>query len=157
MVDELSATGYSGRNIGNATYDWNFNSVPQPYAMNRQISQPRRVIEKDAHNHSNVFNRGKMVGGSTGLNLMAWDRASKNEYDAWALLSGDAGWSFDRLLPYLKKVENLSNVGNNYPGISAAEQVAATKAFPYLDSFTGPVNVSTTFASMFAVADVRFT
>jgi choline dehydrogenase-like flavoprotein len=84
-----------------------------------------------------------MVGGSTGLNLMAWDRASKNEYDAWALLSGDAGWSFDHFLPYLKKVENLSNIANKYPGISVAEQAAALKAFEAVDSISGPVNVRT--------------
>lgn len=56
-----------GQAVGNPAFDWRFSTIPQPGASNKPIS----------------YARGKMMGGSSGLNYMAWDRASKKEYDAW--------------------------------------------------------------------------
>lgn len=47
--------------------------------------------------------QGKVVGGSTKLNRMVFDRGSKSDYDSWAAL-GNEGWDWDGLLPYFKKV-----------------------------------------------------
>jgi choline dehydrogenase-like flavoprotein len=47
--------------------------------------------------------QGKVVGGSSVLNGMAFDRGSAADYDAWADL-GNPGWTFKELLPYFKKV-----------------------------------------------------
>src|SRR5580698_10937860 len=50
--------------------------------------------------------RGKMLGGSSGLNYMAYVRGHPGDYDAWAK-AGAAGWSYRELLPYFKKSEGL--------------------------------------------------
>lgn len=54
-------------------------------------------------NRSVSIPQGKVVGGSTKLNRMVFDRGSKHDYDRWAAL-GNEGWGFDDLLPYFKKV-----------------------------------------------------
>jgi choline dehydrogenase len=50
--------------------------------------------------------RGKMLGGSSALNYMAYVRGHPGDYDAWAK-AGAAGWSYRELLPYFKKSEGL--------------------------------------------------
>lgn len=52
------------------------------------------------------LSRGKGVGGSSLINYLAWDRASKIEYDGWkALGESEDGWDWDSILPYMKKSE----------------------------------------------------
>ncbi len=50
--------------------------------------------------------RGKMLGGSSGLNYMAYVRGHPGDYDAW-VKAGAVGWSYRELLPYFKKSEGL--------------------------------------------------
>jgi choline dehydrogenase-like flavoprotein len=50
--------------------------------------------------------RGKMLGGSSGLNYMAYVRGHPGDFDAWAA-SGASGWSFAEVLPYFKKSEGF--------------------------------------------------
>ncbi len=51
--------------------------------------------------------RGKMLGGSSGLNYMAYVRGHPGDFDAWAD-SGATGWSYDDVLPYFIKSEDLT-------------------------------------------------
>ncbi|KEP51005.1 glucose oxidase-like protein [Rhizoctonia solani 123E] len=82
-----------GKTQGNAKYDWMFESVAQPGLNNRAMAMPR----------------GKVLGGSSALNYMAFDRASKAEYDAWAKL-GSSGWNWKGITPYMKIAEDFTNV-----------------------------------------------
>ena len=50
--------------------------------------------------------RGKMLGGSSGINYMAYVRGHPGDFDAWAA-GGATGWSYDAVLPYFKKTEGL--------------------------------------------------
>ncbi|KIM91387.1 GMC oxidoreductase [Piloderma croceum F 1598] len=50
--------------------------------------------------------RGKMLGGSTGLNFLVWNRASRHEYDAWERL-GNEGWNWESMYSYMKKAESF--------------------------------------------------
>lgn len=69
------------------SYDWNL-TYPATEALNgRNVSIPL----------------GKVVGGSTKLNRMVYDRGSKSDYDRWAEL-GNSDWQWKSLLPYFKKV-----------------------------------------------------
>jgi choline dehydrogenase-like flavoprotein len=70
-------------------YDWNLTYAPQPTLFNRSI--PVTV--------------GKVVGGSSVLNRMSFDRGSSDDYSRWVEL-GATGWGFDSLLPYFKAVSN---------------------------------------------------
>jgi choline dehydrogenase len=51
--------------------------------------------------------RGKMLGGSSGLNYLAYVRGHAGDYDAWAK-GGAVGWSYRDVLPYFKKSEGLT-------------------------------------------------
>ncbi|KAI0079806.1 hypothetical protein K474DRAFT_1658610 [Panus rudis PR-1116 ss-1] len=81
--------GFAGSIIGNPTYDWMLQTLPQA-ELNGRTLQPARM---------------KLLGGCTAANLMAYTRAATAEYDGWETL-GNNGWNFDNLLPYMKKAEN---------------------------------------------------
>ena len=51
--------------------------------------------------------RGKMLGGSSGMNYMAYVRGHPGDFDAWAKRVA-AGWSYREVLPYFKKSEGLT-------------------------------------------------
>ncbi|KAI0780702.1 alcohol oxidase [Trametes elegans] len=65
------------------------------------------VPQPALNNATTLQARGKMLGGSSGLNFMAWNRASTKEYDAWEQL-GAIGWNWASLLPYFRKSEAIS-------------------------------------------------
>ncbi|TGO09860.1 hypothetical protein BTUL_0151g00010 [Botrytis tulipae] len=72
-------------------YDWNTTSVPQSNLGNRSID----------------LAAGKLIGGSSAINGMAFMRGNAAEYDHWEEL-GNAGWNWEGLLPYFKKSEHFS-------------------------------------------------
>lgn len=51
--------------------------------------------------------RGKMLGGSSGINYMAYVRGHPGDFDAWAA-DGAKGWAYDDVLPYFMKSEGLA-------------------------------------------------
>lgn len=86
----MTIPGLAGGAIG-TKYDWNLTYAPSTAVGNRSIPIPL----------------GKVVGGSTKLNRMVFDRGSKCDYDRWEAL-GNEDWGFDDLLPYFKKVRVLN-------------------------------------------------
>ena len=50
--------------------------------------------------------RGKMLGGSSGLNYMAYVRGHPGDFDSWAA-QGAEGWSYQEVLPYFRKAEGF--------------------------------------------------
>lgn len=84
--------GLRGSTFGSA-YDWSLATVPQQSANNRSI----------------VHNRGKVLGGSSALNLLIWNRASSREYDAWEEL-GNTGWNWESMLPAMLRAENFQRI-----------------------------------------------
>lgn len=70
-------------------HDWGFWTEPQVHVNNRKIYLPR----------------GKMLGGCSSNNAMAYVRGNRHDYDGWATL-GNEGWSYDEILPYFKKSEH---------------------------------------------------
>ncbi|EUC30359.1 GMC oxidoreductase [Bipolaris zeicola 26-R-13] len=81
--------GRKGSTLG-GKYDWNFTTIPQPNANNRVFTQ----------------NRGKVLGGSSALNLMTWDRTSEYELNAWEKL-GNVGWNWKNFYAAMLKVETF--------------------------------------------------
>ncbi|SPO06560.1 related to alcohol oxidase [Cephalotrichum gorgonifer] len=77
-------------------YDWNFTSIPQPNVGDRVFA----------------YARGKVLGGSSALNLMTYDRAAVNEYDAWEELGND-GWNWENMIAAMMKSETFT--GKNTP------------------------------------------
>jgi choline dehydrogenase-like flavoprotein len=79
--------------------NWAFETLPQPGLNGRRGYQPR----------------GKMLGGSSGINAMIYTRGHRQDYDKWAAL-GNKGWSFDEVLPYFKRSENNATHGGHLHG-----------------------------------------
>ncbi|KAJ4465690.1 hypothetical protein C8J55DRAFT_528227 [Lentinula edodes] len=79
-------------------FDWNFTTLPQPGLHGRSID----------------YARGFVLGGSTAINVMAYCRGSKDDYDRWARVTDDEGWSWNSLQPYIHKIENLSPPADNH-------------------------------------------
>ncbi len=50
--------------------------------------------------------RGKMLGGSSGINYMVWVRGHPQDFDHWADLGAD-GWNYDAVLPAFRRIEDL--------------------------------------------------
>lgn len=85
----ITIPGRKGSTFG-GKYDWNFTTIAQPTANNRVFPQ----------------NRGKVLGGSSALNLMTWDRTTVAELDAWERL-GNRGWNWKSLYPAMLKCETF--------------------------------------------------
>lgn len=84
-----------------------------------------------------------MLGGSSGINGLAWNRASQQEYDAWSAFAAINDWNWSGLLPYFMKAENVSTTTPDpYPGISPEERAAADADFPKIFGQSGPMDVS---------------
>ncbi|GAA5938083.1 hypothetical protein JCM1841_003805 [Sporobolomyces salmonicolor] len=91
MVPGLAGTTFE------SDVDWGFFTQPQENAQGRRVYWPR----------------GKVLGGSSALNFMAWTRGFKLDYDSWSNL-GNTGWNWDSLLPYFMKSEKfVAPTGNN--------------------------------------------
>ncbi|KAK1227521.1 hypothetical protein PQX77_009474 [Marasmius sp. AFHP31] len=76
----------------NTIVDWNFTTIPQIGMLNRTIPLPR----------------GHVLGGSSSINYMVWNRGSNDVWDNFARLSNDSGWSWDSVAKYNFKVSHLT-------------------------------------------------
>lgn len=107
--------------IGREKYDWCFQSEPVPTAGNKTYSMPR----------------GRLLGGSSGINYLMYVRGSRRDYDGWASL-GNEGWGWDDMVPYFKKHQTLDPSEKDPP--SAQFMPAAAKE-KYHGS-DGPIHTS---------------
>ncbi|MEZ6074993.1 MAG: GMC family oxidoreductase N-terminal domain-containing protein [Pirellulaceae bacterium] len=62
------------------------------------------------------FMRGKVLGGSSSINGMIFQRGNPLDYQRWAADPGMDQWDFSHCLPYFKKMENCLAGGDSYRG-----------------------------------------
>lgn len=55
------------------------------------------------------LSQGKMLGGSSSMNLMWYVRGNPHDYDTWASITGDSSWKYSNVLPYFIKSERLTD------------------------------------------------
>ena len=68
------------------------------------------------------FARGKLLGGSSAVNYLAWTRASKVEYDTWESFAAGNGWNWNGLLPFFEKVSSIfPNQVDPFPGVPTGD------------------------------------
>ena len=91
--------------------NWAYHSEPEPGMDGRRMYCPR----------------GRVLGGSSSVNGMAYVRGHARDYDRWAQGEGMRGWSHADCLPYFKKAENLDIGGDDYRGDDGPLRVTAGK------------------------------
>jgi choline dehydrogenase len=69
-----------------------------------------------------VWARGKLLGGSSAVNGMVWTRGQPEDYDSLAA-SGNPGWAWHDMLPYLKKIENHGLGASEWRGVGGPIEV----------------------------------
>jgi len=88
-----------GRMWQHRMFDWGYDSEPEPEMLGREIEAMR----------------GKVLGGSSSINVMAYVRGHPGDYDRWAQ-KGCTGWSYADLLPYFKRCERWEGGEDAYRG-----------------------------------------
>ena len=87
--------------IGNRFYDWRYASEPEPHMGGRRIYHAR----------------GKVLGGSSSINGMIFQRGNPLDYERWAADDGMERWDYSHCLPYFKRMENcLAGDDRSGPG-----------------------------------------
>ena len=85
--------------IGNRFYDWGYESEPEPHLNGRRIYHAR----------------GKVLGGSSSINGMIFQRGNPLDYERWAADPGMADWDYAHCLPYFKRMENCLAAAEDDP------------------------------------------
>ena len=127
--------GY-GKLFSNPKVNWLYTTEPEPELNNRRVIQPR----------------GKVMGGSSSINGLLYIRGQHEDYDHWRQL-GNAGWSFNDVLPYFRRAEDqergadelhgigghlkVSDVCEPHPLCEAFIAAAQKSGFPRNDDFNG--------------------
>jgi choline dehydrogenase len=76
--------------IGSRFYDWMYETVPEPELGGRKVFHAR----------------GKVLGGSSSINGMIFQRGNPLDMERWAALPGMGSWDYAHTLPYFKKLES---------------------------------------------------
>ncbi len=117
-------------------FDWGYHTEPEPNMNGRKIEAMR----------------GKVLGGSSSINVMAYTRGHRGDYDRWAQ-KGARGWSYADVLPYFRRCETWVHGENPWRGGSgpigtefartrdpvydAWLEAAAAAGFPVTDDYNG--------------------
>lgn len=127
--------GY-GKTMWSPEVNWCYQTDPDPNMNGRRIYWPR----------------GRTLGGSSSINGLIYVRGQRQDYDHWAAL-GNAGWSYEEVLPYFVKSEGnargafpghgaygplkVSDIGAQHPLIEAFIAGAGQVGVPRTEDFNG--------------------
>lgn len=75
--------------VGHRTFDWRYESEPEPGLGMRKLHHPR----------------GKVLGGSSSINGMLYERGHRASYDRWAEEAGSQAWDYAHCEPYFRRLE----------------------------------------------------
>jgi choline dehydrogenase len=84
-------------NLSGPRFNWGYETAPQTAMKGRRMYWPR----------------GRLIGGSSSVNAMVYMRGQPADYDHWRQL-GNAGWSYDDVLPYFKKAERNERLHDSF-------------------------------------------
>jgi choline dehydrogenase-like flavoprotein len=117
-------------------FNWGYHTEPEPNMNGRQIEAMR----------------GKVLGGSSSINVMAYTRGNRGDYDRWAQ-KGARGWSYAEVLPYFRRCETWQGGENRWRGgagpvgtefaktrdplYDAWLEAAKSAGFPVTDDYNG--------------------
>jgi choline dehydrogenase len=73
------------------------------------------TVSQHGTGHRHDLPRGRGLGGSHSINAMAFMRGHRTDFDSWAY-AGNPGWSYEQVLPYFKRIEDVPNGDPRYRG-----------------------------------------
>ena len=107
------------KTMHNPDVDWCYKTEPDESMNNISIRYPR----------------GKTLGGSSSINGLLYVRGQHRDYDVWRQL-GNAGWSWDDVLPYFIKAENQERGKSEFHGVGGPLSVSDQRIqLPLLNEF----------------------
>jgi choline dehydrogenase len=86
--------------IGNRLYDWKYESEPEPFMGGRKVFHAR----------------GKVLGGSSSINGMIFQRGNPLDFERWAADPGMESWGYAHCLPYFKRMETCLAGADDWRG-----------------------------------------
>jgi 4-pyridoxate dehydrogenase len=89
-----------GKILQKRLHDWDYFCEPEDTVAGRRIECAR----------------GKVIGGCSSTNAMAYVRGNRSDYDRWAAATGAADWSYDAVLPYFRRQESWEGGASEYRG-----------------------------------------
>jgi len=108
------------RTSDNPRTDWQYRTEPNPGLNGRSLLYPS----------------GKVLGGSSSIGGMVYQRGQAQDYDRWAESIGDASWRWDQVLPLFKKSEDYAEGANEFHGVGGDWRVEKqTSGWDILDAF----------------------
>ena len=101
----------TGKIWNDPKFNWSYMSEPEPSMNNRKLFHPR----------------GKVLGGSSSINMTAYVRGNRGDYDRWGQ-KGLTDWTYEKVLPYFKKSESYLNEITSYRGESGPMKTAISRS-----------------------------
>ncbi|ALS00925.1 hypothetical protein ATZ33_05940 [Enterococcus silesiacus] len=98
-TSEISRSQGAFSSVWGTDMDWKYSTIKQKGLNSREIYHPR----------------GKVIGGSTAINVGFWMRGMKSDYDNWEKL-GAKGWNFDSAVEKFKLIEHTKKGTPEYRG-----------------------------------------
>jgi 4-pyridoxate dehydrogenase len=127
-----------GKILQKRLHDWGYFCEPEPSVDGRRVECAR----------------GKIVGGCSSVNAMAYVRGNSGDYDRWAA-AGLPDWSFEKALPYFRKQESWEKGADAYRGgdgplttqtcryqdplLDAYAEAGRSAGHPWTDDYNGAV------------------
>lgn len=87
-------------------YNWLYEAEPDPSINGQVIRWPA----------------GRVLGGSSAINAMAWTRGHQADFDAWAA-DGCTGWDYASVLPYYRRGESFGGGADEFRGGDGPQHV----------------------------------
>ena len=109
--------GY-GRTMTDPSVNWMYETEPEPNCANRRIFWPR----------------GRVLGGTSSINGLVYMRGQAEDFDHWRQL-GNAGWSYEDVLPYFKRSEGNARGADAHHGAEGPLGVSDIAPHSLVDAF----------------------
>ena len=109
-----------GKIRGDPRFHWKFETAPEPQMSHQRLYWPR----------------GRLLGGSSSVNGMIYNRGQPADYEHWRSL-GNVGWGFEDVLPYFMKLEDFPDGDTCWRGRGGPVHVTdlSTDPDPLSDAF----------------------